>query len=47
MEMIGFDEIVFRITKQGNDISKLGRWSWIILTAKNNTNNTIVISYCL
>ena len=44
--MIGFDEIVFKISNQGNDTSKLGRWSWATLTGKNNAKSTIITCYC-
>ena len=33
--MIGFDEIIHKISKQGNNISKLGRWLWITLKGEN------------
>ena len=44
--MIGFNKIVYKISKQGNDISKLGWWSWIIVTGKNNVKTTIITCYC-
>ena len=44
MLMIG--DITFRISFQGSDPRKLGRWSTITLTGKNDVNTTIVTCYC-
>lgn len=44
--MMSFDDIAFRITKQGSDNRNLGRWIWVTLTDKYNSNTTIVTCYC-
>ena len=43
---IAFSDILFRITDQGEDTKKLGRWSYIILTGKNELRTTIYTYYC-
>ena len=43
--MVGFDDIAFRITKQGSDERNLGRWTWYAITGKYNINTTIVTCY--
>ena len=40
--MIGFDDIGYRISKQGSDDRNLGRWTWHTITGKHNCNTTIV-----
>ena len=44
--MIAFDDIVFNISDQGQDHRKLGRWSFVTITGKNNLVTTFVTCYC-
>ena len=44
--MIAFDDLVFNISDQGQDHRKLGRWSYITITGKNNLVTTFVTCYC-
>ena len=44
--MVAFDDLVWRITDQGEDDRLLGRWSYITITGKNNLKTTIVTCYC-
>ena len=41
-----FNDVLFRITDQGEDKRKLGRWSNITLTGKNDLKTTIYTCYC-
>ena len=41
-----FNDVLFRITDQGKDKRKLGRWSNITLTGKNDLKTTIYTCYC-
>ena len=44
--MINFDGIAFKITGQGADTRKLGRWTWVIITVKHNIKSTFFTCYC-
>ena len=44
--MIAFNEVVFHISDQGQDYRKLGRWSFLTLTGKNELKTTIFTCYC-
>lgn len=39
--MLAFDNVVFRISGQGYDERKLGRWGFLTIAGKNNTKTTI------
>ena len=39
-------ELTFRISSQGGDHRRLGRWSSVTLTGKNEVNTTILTCYC-
>lgn len=39
-------DCVFRISSQGSDERNLGRWSYIILTGKNNIKTILITCYC-
>ena len=41
-----FDDFIFRISAQGVDERKLGRWNFITITGKNNLQTTIFTCYC-
>ena len=41
-----FGDLVFRISKQGADERKLGRWGYITITGKNKVTTTIFTCYC-
>ena len=43
---VAFDDLVFRISEQGCDTRKLGRWSYISVTGKNNLTTTFITCYC-
>ena len=38
--MCAFDDLIFRISNQGEDEGKLRRWSYITITCKNNLKTT-------
>ena len=40
------NDVIFRITDQGEDDKKLGRWSYITLTGRNEMKTTIYTCYC-
>ena len=44
--MVSFNDIVFRISKQGADDRNLGRWSYVTITGKNAITSTIITCYC-
>lgn len=44
--MLTFGDITFRISFQGCDNRRLGRWSIVTLTGKNDINTTIFTCYC-
>ena len=44
--MISFGDLVFRISKQDCDPRRLGRWSSMSFSGKNNTVTTIFVCYC-
>ena len=44
--MMILGELTFRISFQGSDPRRLGRWSSITLTGKNDTNTTLITCYC-
>ena len=41
-----FGDLVFRISEQGADERKLGRWGFITITGKNDLKTTIFTCYC-
>ena len=41
-----FGDLVFRISDQGEDERKLGRWGFITITGKNDIKTTIFTCYC-
>ena len=43
---LAFGDMVFRISKQGNDIRNLGRWTCITLAGKNGLQTTLINCYC-
>ena len=44
--MMSFGDLVFRISQQECDPRKLGRWSNVSFSGKNNTITTIFVCYC-
>ena len=44
--MCGFDDLAYRITSQGQDQRKLGRWSYFSTCGKNNLKTTYITCYC-
>ena len=44
--MMILGELTFKISLQGSDPRRLGRWISITLTGKNETNTTIITCYC-
>ena len=40
------DDVVFRISDQGNDERQLGRWSYITFEGKNKLKTTLLTAYC-
>ena len=44
--MMTFGELTFRISYEGCDQRRLGRWSTVTLTGKNDINTTILTCYC-
>ena len=44
--MVSFNDLVPRISKQGSDERKLGRWSYVTLTGKNAIKSTFITCYC-
>ena len=44
--MVAFDDIVFNISNQGYDNRKLGCWSYITITGKNDIIKTFITCYC-
>ena len=44
--MVAFDDLVFNISDQGADSRKLGRWSYITITGKNEVKTTFITCYC-
>ena len=44
--MILLGDLTFRLSHQSVDFRKLGRWSLVTLTGKNNVNTTIITCYC-
>lgn len=44
--MICLDDAVFSITNQGCDGRKLGRYSYVTITGKNELNTIFIICYC-
>ena len=40
------EDVVFWISKQENDPQKLGRWSTVTFTGKNQLNTTLITAYC-
>ena len=43
---VAFNELVFRISEQGQDYRKLGRWNFVTITGKNDIKTTIFTCYC-
>ena len=43
---VAFNELVFRISAQGQDYRKLGRWNFVTITGKNDIKTTIFTCYC-
>ena len=41
-----FSDTVFRISEQGADSRKLGRWSYVVFTGKNNIKTILITCYC-
>ena len=44
--MLMLGDVNFRIFAQGEDSRKLGQWSFITLTSKNNITTTIFTCHC-
>ena len=44
--MVAFGDSVFKISDQGYDIRKLGQWSYITSTNKNNITTAMTTCYC-
>ena len=44
--MLMLGEVNFRISAQGEDSRKMGRWSFTTVTGKNNVTTTIFTCYC-
>ena len=44
--MLMLGDINFRISAQGEDSRKMGRWSFTTVTGKNNVTTTIFTCYC-
>lgn len=44
--MCMFNDLTFCITEQGQDVRKLGRWSFFTVTGKNNLKTTFITCYC-
>ena len=45
--MVVFGDLVFKISEQGADKRKLGRWGYIPITDKHEINTSIFTCYCL
>ena len=43
---IALGEAVFRVSGQHSDDRRLGRWSWFVLTGKNQLKTAIITCYC-
>ena len=43
---LAFDDLVFRISQQSNDIRNLGRWSIVTIKGKNNLTTSVITCYC-
>ena len=44
--MMLLGDLTFRLSHQSADFRKLGRWSIVTITGKNNVNTTIITCYC-